>query len=104
MSDSMTTVTHSLVSPMTTLMGFSSPLLGLTTPEVMRFLIIYSSHFLSVVLPTCGGLVKRHLRDLCLIFGWWQYFASKFSSCKSISMCMKIEINKMHCVTIQFQY
>ena len=69
MSDSMTTVTHSLVSPMMTLMGFSSPPLGLTTPEEMRFLINFSSRFLSVVLPTRGGPVNRHLRDLCLIVG-----------------------------------
>ena len=68
MSDSIVTVTRCLVSPMTTVMGFSSPPLGLTTPEVMRFLIVFSSRFLSVVLPTRGGPVKRHFRDLCLIF------------------------------------
>ena len=67
-SDSMTTVTHSLVSPMTTLMGFSSPPLGLTSPEEMRFLITLSSRFLRVVFPIRGGPVNKHLRDLCLIF------------------------------------
>ena len=88
MSDSMTTVMHPLVSPITTLMGFSSPPLGLLSPEEMRFLITLSSRFLSVVLPTRGGPVKKHLRDLCLIFGWWRYFSSKLSSWISISMCM----------------
>ena len=68
--DSMTTVTHSLVSPMITLMGFSSPPLGLTTPEVMRFLMTFRSRFLRVVFPTRGGPVNKHLRDLCLIFCW----------------------------------
>ena len=68
MSDSMTTVTHSLVSPMTTVMGFSRPPLGLTSPEEMRFFITLNSRFLKVVFPTRGGPVNRHLRDLCLIF------------------------------------
>ena len=85
-SDSMTTVTHSLVSPMTTLMGFSNPPLGLTSPEEMRFLITLSSRFLRVVLPTRGGPVNKHLRDLCLILGWWRYFSSSLSSCKSVSI------------------
>ena len=69
MSDCMTTVTHSLVSPMMTVMGFSSPPLGLTMPESRRFLIVFSSRFLSVLLPTRGGPVKRHFSDLCLING-----------------------------------
>ena len=90
-SDSMTTVTHSLVSPMTTLMGFSNPPLGLTSPEEMRFLITLSSRFLRVVLPTCGGPVNRHLRDLCLIFLWWRYFSSNFFSWTLASVFMKKE-------------
>ena len=85
-SDSMTTVTHSLVSPITTLIGFSNPPLGLTSPEEMRFWITFRSRFLRVVFPTRGGPVNKHLRDLCLIFLWCRYFSSNLSSCKSVSI------------------
>ena len=67
-SDSMTTVTHSLVSPITTLIGFSNPPLGLTSPEEMRFWITFRSRFLRVVFPTRGGPVNKHLRDLSWFF------------------------------------
>ena len=66
--DCMTTVTHSFGSPRTTVTGFSRPVLTLTAFEVRRYFIVFRSRFLRVVLPTRGGPVKRHLRDLCLIF------------------------------------
>ena len=95
MSDSITTVTHSLVSPMTTLMGFSNPPLGLTSPEEMRFWITFRSRFLRVVFPTLGGPVNRHLRDLCLSFLWCRYFSSNLCSWISVSVFKQSKLNEI---------
>ena len=77
---------------MTALMGFSSPPLGLVIPEDSRFLMAFSRRFLRVDFPVRGGPVNRHLRDLCLIFFWWRYFSSNFSSWKSLPVLMQTKV------------
>ena len=92
---------QSMSDPMTILMGFSKPSLGVTMPEEMRFLITLSSRFLRTVFPARGRPVNNNLTDLCLIFCWWRYFSSKFSS--SIPVSVYMHTNSMKPVSVWSQ-
>jgi len=63
---------------------------GQNRMEEIRFVMIFSSRFLRVVLPTRGGPVNRHLRDLYIIpWGQYLYFSSNLSTCELATVFMQ---------------